>query len=148
VPLHPVESASELGPATAAAAPGELVIVDTAGINPYSAEDRRELSGLIEASAADPVLVLPAGGDAVDTLELAGCFREHGCQRIVVTRLDVTRRLGSVIATADALRLGFAEAGVSASIAEGLTPFNPVLLARLLLAAAVRPRRALLEKTR
>jgi hypothetical protein len=38
-----------------------------------------------------------------------------------------------VLAAADTLRLAFAEAGVAADIAQGLVPFNPVVLARLLL---------------
>ena len=113
--------------------PGELVLIDSAGVNPYSAGDRRELTALIAACGGEPVLVLPAGGDAVDTVELARIFRDLGCSRMIVTRLDMVQRLASVLATADTLRLAFAEAGVAADIAQGLVPFNPVVLARLLL---------------
>ena len=67
---------------------------------------------------------------------------------LVVTRLDMVRRLGSVIATVDALRFTLAEAGMSSAIADGLSSFNPVLLARVLLTTAVRVRRPSLEKTR
>ena len=51
-----------------------------------------------------------------------------------VTRLDLTHRLGSVLAAADAAQLVFAEAGVAAEIADGMIPFNPVVLARRLIA--------------
>lgn len=148
VPLHPVKTAPELRALAAGGEAAELVVIDTAGVNPYSAEDLRELRGLIEASAAEPVMVLPAGGDAVDTMEMVRSFRDLGCERLAVTRLDIARRLGSIIAAVDALRLPFAEAGVSSAIADGLSSFNPVLLARLLLATATRSRRPLLEKTR
>jgi flagellar biosynthesis protein FlhF len=53
---------------------------------------------------------------------------------MAVTRLDLTHRLGSVLAAAAAARLGFAEAGVAPEIADGMIPFNPVVLARRLIA--------------
>ena len=85
--------------------------------------------------------MLPAGGDAVDTIELARIFRDLGVGRIIVTRLDMVQRLGSVIACADTLRLGLAEAGTSPDIAKGLTAFNPVVLARLVLPKSPQPQR-------
>jgi flagellar biosynthesis protein FlhF len=141
LPLHRAENAQRLAPIAAEAKPGEQLLIDTPGINPYSAGDRRELSLLIAESGAEPVLVLPAGGDAYDTVEMARIFRDLGATRLVVTRLDMVQRLGSVIAAADGLRLGFAEAGISADIAKGLTAFNPVVLARLLLPKPAQPQR-------
>ncbi|HZB92182.1 MAG TPA: AAA family ATPase [Stellaceae bacterium] len=143
LPLHRADSAQRLAALGAAAEAGELLLIDAPGVNPYSAGDRRELSQLIAASGAEPVLVLPAGGDAVDTVELARIFRDLGCSRMIVTRLDMVQRLGSVIACAETLRLGFAEAGTSPEIAKGLTVFNPVVLARLILPKPVQqPRQA------
>lgn len=141
LPLHRAESAARLAPIAAEAKPGELLIIDSPGINPYSAGDRRELSQLIATSGAEPVLVLPAGGDGFDTIELARIFRDLGVSRMIVTRLDMVQRLGSVIACADTLRLGFAEAGTSPDIAKGLTAFNPVVLARLILPKPTQPQR-------
>jgi flagellar biosynthesis protein FlhF len=141
LPLHRAESAQRLAPIAAEAKPGEQLLVDTPGINPYSAGDRRELAVLIAESGAEPVLVLPAGGDAHDTVEMARIFRDLGATRLVVTRLDMVQRLGSVIAAADGLRLGFAEAGISPDIAKGLAAFNPVVLARLLLPKPAQPQR-------
>ncbi|SRR5579885_308796 len=148
VPLHRAQSPQELQALAAKADRVELTLIDTAGINPYNAAERRDLRALVDAAGAEPLLVVPAGGDAVDTMELARIFRDEGCARLAVTRLDMARRLGSIIAAADALRLDFAEAGVSSAIADGLSSFNPVLLARLLLSAAARSRRPSLEKTR
>jgi len=131
--LHRAESAQHLAPLAGRADADELLLIDSPGINPYSAGDRRELSQLISASGAEPVLVLPAGGDAYDTAEMARIFRDLGASRMIVTRLDMVQRLGSVVACAETLRLGFAEAGISPDIAKGLAPFNPVVLARLIL---------------
>jgi flagellar biosynthesis protein FlhF len=133
LPLHRAESAPRLAPLARQGAAQELVLIDTPGINPYSAGDRRELTLLIEASGGEPVLVLPAGGDSFDSIEMARIFRDLGASRMIITRLDMVRRLGSVIAAADALNLAFAEAGVSADIASGLAPIDPVILARFLL---------------
>lgn len=143
LPLHRAESAQRLAPLCADLAPGELLLVDSPGINPYSIGDRRELSQLIAASGAEPVLVLPAGGDAVDTVEMARIFRDLGVGRMVVTRLDMVQRLGSIVACSETLRLAFAEAGTSPDIAKGLAAFNPVVLARLILPKPVQqPRQA------
>jgi flagellar biosynthesis protein FlhF len=143
IQLHRAESAQRLAPLAADTQPGELLLIDSPGINPYSAGDRRELSQLIAASGAEPVLVLPAGGDAVDTVEMARIFRDLGASRMVVTRVDMVQRLGSIVACAEALRLGFAEAGTSPDIAKGLSAFNPVVLARLILPKSLQqPRQA------
>jgi flagellar biosynthesis protein FlhF len=135
VTLHRAEDAAALSAVAAATAPAaELLLVDSAGINPYRAEDRDELKALVKASGAEQVLVLPGGGDPVDQLSLARLFAENGARRLVATRLDLTRRFGSILAVADTLGMSFCEAGIAPGIADGLTQFNPVLLARLLLA--------------
>jgi flagellar biosynthesis protein FlhF len=50
-----------------------------------------------------------------------------------VTRRDMVHRLGSVLGAAEASGLGFCGAGTASDVAKGLTPLNPVALARLLL---------------
>jgi flagellar biosynthesis protein FlhF len=131
--VHRATTAARLGPLVAASKTSDLLLIDSAGINPYNAADRRELAAIIAASGAEPVLVLPAGGDAFDTLETARIFRDLGAERLIVTRLDMTQRLGSVMGAAEALRLAFSEASATADVANGLTPCNAVVLARLLL---------------
>ena len=137
IPMEVAETPAALAPLMRGGA--ALTLVDTPGINPFLAEERRELRQLIEASGGEALLVLPAGGDAVDTRETAQAFVDIGCARLVATRLDLARRLGSLVAAAAELRLAYCEAGISGAIAEGLTPFTPVLLARLLLARGAAP---------
>jgi flagellar biosynthesis protein FlhF len=117
----------------AQANPQEHLIIDTAGINPFSAGDRREIAAMIGASNAEPVFVFAAGGEADDGSECAQIFADLGCSRTIVTKLDATRRLGSMLAIATSSGLSFAEAGIAADIADGLVPFTPLFLARLLL---------------
>lgn len=134
IELKTAESMSRLAMIARGSEPDTLTLIDSAGVNPYNAADRRELSAMIAAAGAEPVLVLPAGGDALDAIDIARIFRDLGSSRMAVTRLDLTHRLGSVLAAADAARLGFAEAGVAPEIADGMIPFNPVVLARRLIA--------------
>jgi flagellar biosynthesis protein FlhF len=134
VELKTAETAGRLATIARDAEPDTLVLIDSSGVNPYNAADRRELSAMVVAAGAEPILVLPAGGDAHDAIDIARIFRDLGCSRMAVTRLDLTHRLGSVLAAADAARLGFAEAGVAPEIADGMIPFNPVVLARRLIA--------------
>lgn len=125
------EALAELGPNA-----GCLVLIDSAGINPYSPADRQELESLANAAKAEPVLVLAAGGDPADTVETAHIFRDLGCQRFLATRLDIVHRLGSVLAVPEALGIAFAEALSLPSPGAGLVPFTADYLARLLLKQA------------
>lgn len=134
VELNTADSAARLASLLLKATPDAVTLIDSSGVNPYSTADRRELTALLAAAGAEPILVMPAGGDALDAIDQARIFRDLGCSRMAVTRLDLTQRLGSVLAAADAARLGFAEAGVAPEISNGMIPFNPVVLARRLIA--------------
>lgn len=134
--LHRAESAGQVAKLIGGAIPEELVLIDSGGINPYSGTDRAELAGFVAAARAEPVFVLPAGGDVFDAIEMAQAFRQLGSSRILVTRLDMVHRLGSLLAAADANRFTFCDAGLSPDVAEGLIPLNPVALARLLMPEA------------
>ena len=133
VPFATADGPDALGAMVALADGGERLIIDTAGINPFSAGDRREIAALIGASMAEPALVFAAGCEAADGCERAKIFADLGCARAIVTQLDATRRLGSVLAIAEMTRLAFAEAGIAPDIADGIMPFTPELLAHLLL---------------
>jgi flagellar biosynthesis protein FlhF len=118
------------------ALPGDtLRLIDTTGCNPREPRDLEALACMIRQSAAEPVLVLPAGGDAVEMAEQAAAFAGLGARRMIMTKLDLVRRLGGLLAAASAGGFAFAELGQSPEIGAGLAPVNPVSLARLLLGA-------------
>jgi flagellar biosynthesis protein FlhF len=116
--------------------PGELVIIDTAGCNPFEDADLDALAQLAIAADAEPVFVIGAGADSDEVVEMAERFLNVGCGRMVMTRIDVARRLGALVCAAEATGLAIADVGTSAQIADGLNPINPVSLARLLLPEA------------
>ncbi len=114
------------------------VIIDTPGVNPFDRAESAQLRITLEASLAEPVLVTPAhgGGDLEDH---ALMFKALGAERMIVTRLDIARRLGGLVAAASASGLAFAQGSASPYIAETLEPMNPFALARHLLTGAAEP---------
>lgn len=112
---------------------GELTLIDTTGVNPYDLEDISAALSLIDVIDAERILVLTAGRDPYDSIELAQAFSALKPDRLLVTGLDLTKRLGGILAFAKASGLPFCDVSLAPSIADGLHPINPVSLARLLL---------------
>lgn len=117
----------------------QLTVIDTAGANPFDEADMERLSGAATASGAGLVLVLPAGGDTMESAEMAVAFASLGADRMVGTRLDVARRLGSILSAAQAGNLAVMALSTSPTIGAALRPVNPVSLARLLLPGPAEP---------
>jgi flagellar biosynthesis protein FlhF len=118
--------------------PGQPVLIDTAGCDPFSAEQARQLHQLVIQSGADMALVLPAGLDAAEAGDLARAFAALGARHLLPTRLDAARRLGSVLMAAKAGPLALTEAGIGPEVADGLEALTPEGLAARLLAAPDR----------
>jgi hypothetical protein len=78
-------------------------------------------------------LVLPAGLDPAEAADLAVAFAEAGASLLIVTRLDLARRLGGVVAAAAAARLPLTEAGIGPGAADGLVRLTPAFLATRLM---------------
>lgn len=110
----------------------DLVFIDTPGLNPFLSQDIDFLRGLIESSDVEPVLVMAAGGDPIEAAEIAEAFAEVGTTRLLATRLDMTRRLGGILAAADAGQFMISEVSITPHVANGLCPITPVSMARLL----------------
>ena len=116
-----------------------LTVIDTPGANAFDSLDLAGLQEALEASGATPVLVLPAGGDALDDAETAQAFAELGRLRLIPSKLDTARRLGGLLSaafTGDAL---LSAGGIAPQIAGGLVPLTPDSMARLLLPDGVVP---------
>jgi len=112
-----------------AAAP---VLIDTTGINPFAPDQIAQIAALIAAAEATPVLVIPAGQHPEEAAEQAGAFAVLGIHHLLPTRLDVARRLGSVIAAAVEADLTLTDCGIGAGATDGLAPMTPEFLAERL----------------
>lgn len=111
----------------------DVAIIDTAGVNAYDADDMETLKGIAETLDAEPVMVLAAGGDAMDAADIAAAFHDIGARRMIVTRIDMTRRLGGILSAMIGGRIAIAAASVNPGAADGLQRLNPVTLAGLIL---------------
>lgn len=111
---------------------GAPVLVDSAGLDPFDPAQAAALTDMAKAIDARIALVLPAGIDPAEAADIAAAHRDLGADLLVATRLDVARRIGSILAAAEA-GLTLAEAGTSADAANGMVPLTPDLLARRLL---------------
>ncbi|MFO1129635.1 MAG: hypothetical protein U1E66_14515 [Rhodospirillales bacterium] len=134
VPLVTADGIDALAAAVLAAVES-LVVIDSAGVNLFDNTALREMEELALAVDAEPVLIVAAGGDSAEMAEMAECAASIGCRRIIVSRIDMTRRLGSALAAAESSGLALADVGIGPQVVDGLAPINPVSLARLLLPA-------------
>jgi flagellar biosynthesis protein FlhF len=111
----------------------DIVFIDSPGLNPFKLTDMEYLSALVEAANVEPILVLAAGADPTEAAEIGEAFGSVGATRLLATRLDTTRRLGSIMAAADAAPLMFCDVSATPHVANGVTPINAAAMARMLL---------------
>jgi flagellar biosynthesis protein FlhF len=136
IPAYRAKDAATLRKAVAKADADGAILIDTLGTNPLKAGDLAQLRELAEAAGAEIVLVMAAGGDAMESAELAAGYAEAGATRLVATKIDVARRYGGILAAAEAGRLAFAGVGTSPEIASGLGTLRADQLCRLILPAS------------
>lgn len=120
----------------------DVVFIDSPGLNPFKLTDMEYLQSLIEAANVEPILVLAAGGDAIEATEVAESFASIGATRLLATRLDTTRRLGAILAAADAAPLMFCDISATPNVVNGITPITAAAMARMILPkpeAAIQP---------
>jgi flagellar biosynthesis protein FlhF len=114
----------------------DQILIDTSGLNPFSTDDVKILAKFIGAIDARPVLVLPAGIDADEAGEMARVFSTIGATDILPTRVDIARRLGSLLTAAHQGNLNFSDVSNTPKVAQGLAPLTPKALSRLLMPRA------------
>lgn len=111
----------------------DIVFIDSPGLNPFKLTDMEYLTSLVEAANVEPILVLAAGSDPIEASEVGEAFAAIGATRLLATRLDTTRRLGSIMAAADSAPLMFCDVSATPHVANGVTPISASTMARMLL---------------
>lgn len=111
----------------------QLQLVDTPGINPFLSEEVKKVSALADAAGGMGILTLSAGTNTCEAIEIAEVFTEIGAKQLLPTRLDLTRRIGSLLSVASCCELSLGAASVSASIAAGLSPIDNKSLSGLVM---------------
>jgi flagellar biosynthesis protein FlhF len=132
-PLYVTPTPEELSGTIQALPDDTHVLVDTAGCNPYNSAEMKQLKELATQKGIEPIMVLPAGGDSSETIDIVEAFAALPIKRLLVTRADTTRRFGSIVSAAAAHKLAFCHVSTSSSIVNSLDPMNSGTLAQLLL---------------
>ncbi|MEL6662642.1 MAG: flagellar biosynthesis protein FlhF-like protein [Pseudomonadota bacterium] len=114
-------------------ATGQRCIIDLPAIVPFDSEDMAQLSDLLAAIDAEPVLVMSAEGHPDDLSEAARAFAKVGIKRAILTKLDVVRRRGGAVAALNSAKIAFSHLAATPFIGGGLVPAAPSRLAALLL---------------
>jgi flagellar biosynthesis protein FlhF len=112
-----------------------LTVIDTAGFDPRSAKARTAYAALARLPDVEAMGVVSATGDAEEISEIAASLVTLGARRMIVTGLDVTRRLGALLGS---VTQGAALSHVTRSpfVSGGLETLTPLSLSRLLIEAA------------
>lgn len=129
--LIAVEDCHALGAARAALRHKDVILIDTPGFDPNNKAECAAMAEIVAAADAQALAVLPTGHDPQESAEFACRLSDLGAIALAVTRLDVSRRMGNLLAAAAHLPL--AEAGIGPSLADGLDICTPELLATWLL---------------
>jgi flagellar biosynthesis protein FlhF len=129
VASHPVM----LGRALARRPTDAPVLIDAPGTDPFDHTQREEIAALAATVNACVVLVVPAGLDPAEAADVACAFAEAGASLLIITRLDITRRLGGVLAAGSQDGLALAEAGIGPGAADGMVALTPALLSSRLM---------------
>lgn len=100
VPVIVAAQPEDLAAVVGARRPGQLVLIDTAGVGPRDAQLSAQWQGLAPLSAVTTLLCLPANAYRADLESIAARFapaRPRGC---VLTKLDETAFLGAALSVA------------------------------------------------
>jgi flagellar biosynthesis protein FlhF len=111
------------------------LLIDTAGLDAADTEGFAALGKLAERTAAEPILVIPALLDAGEARLFAESALAIGAKRVIATRLDIARRVGALIAAADA-GLAISAGSITQHFSFGLKPLSPTVLAHHILELA------------
>lgn len=115
------------------------MLIDLPGMDPFDDGEMKALRRMVDAVSGVAALVLPAGLDAHDSAEIAERFHAAGVTALIPTRLDLSRRLGGMIAAAHAAPLALTRAGTSGRVTDALEPITPAFIAERLLRPSGRP---------
>lgn len=110
----------------------DLILIDSAGINPFNETDMGVYQSIISEIDLDPVFLLPSGIDPYEAQEIAQSYLDIGVSKMIMTKLDLTRRYGSLISSAFQGAIQLTNFSDRQEITADLGVFNPLMITRLL----------------
>ena len=110
-----------------------ITLIDSYGVNPYDRKEVETLLDLLAVADIEPILVVPAGIDVEEAVDMARALRDVGAERMIITKADSARRFGSIITVARILNLSFANFSDAPNVVNSLEPITPKALAELIM---------------
>ncbi len=112
---------------------GARILVDMPGTNPFDKHDMEHLAALVRAANGSVALTLAAGSDPLEAIDFAKAYQEAGAEHLIVTRMDMARRYGAILAVAEGADLAMTNVCISTQVTDGLIDITPIGLARLMM---------------
>lgn len=133
IDLEVAETADDLREILSELPPQQIVLIDSFGCNPYHVDDLKELRPFLGIDGVEPVLTLPAGGDAAEAAELGKAFTVSGAKRLLLTRCDISRRFGGALSAAHVGGYAFCNYSSSDRVVGEYGPLGTKTLSNLLM---------------
>lgn len=111
----------------------DQVLIDCPGLNAFDPAAMKELHAYIRVAPMDLIVTLPGGMDMEESTEIARAFAVLGAKWLLPTRIDMSRRLGGLLAAAEQGNLSFVGMGHKPDIAGGVVDLDAATLARIFL---------------
>jgi flagellar biosynthesis protein FlhF len=109
------------------------VLIDSSGANIYEFSQLKMLGEFASLQGIEPILTCAAGMDSAEAVEMASVFNFINIERMIVTRIDAVRRLGSVFSALTTGGYALANYTNSALPTDTCQPLSAATLARLML---------------
>ena len=110
----------------------DVILIDAPACNPFDLEDLDMIGAFSAAAEAEIIPVIEAGLAPEDADDVAAMFAAIGATRVILTKLDTSRRQGAIIGVGEA-GLSYAQISASPYIGSALAPATPLRIARALL---------------
>ncbi len=130
IPFSKADTKEELS--TAISNHPGLALIDTTGLNPYDDDQIKFAKEMLSHAMAITVLVMPAGLDMNEAQDMIKVFNTLSPSYLIVTKLDMCRRFGSVMGLSMYSGLPLSYFSHSPHISSPLVPFTPEALAQLI----------------
>ena len=111
----------------------DQILIDCPGLNAFDASAMKELHAYIRTAPMDLIVTLPGGMDMEESTEIARAFAVLGAKWLLPTRIDMSRRLGGILAAAEQGNLSFVGMGHKPDIADGFVDLDAKSLAQIFL---------------
>ncbi|MEE2566203.1 flagellar biosynthesis protein FlhF [Hyphobacterium marinum] len=131
LPCEAVDDPRDLERLVTASETGSILI-DAPASNPFDLEDLDMVTAFAAAAEAEILPVIEAGIAPEDADDVAAMFGAIGARRVILTKLDTSRRQGAIIGVGEA-GLAYAQISASPYIGSALAPATPLRISRALL---------------